>query len=74
MPLGLPVVPRRVEQEQQLLGVHRLGGAVGGGAVHQVVVPVVATLDHVDVVAAALDDHDVFDRGGVRRRPRRRPA
>ena len=63
--LGLAGGAAGVEQEQQLLGVHRLGGAVGRGTVHQVVVPVVATIDHVDVVAATLDDHDMLDRRGV---------
>ena len=42
--LGLAGRARRVEQEQQLLGVHRLGRAVGVGGRDQVVVPVVAAV------------------------------
>ena len=30
MPFGFPVVPRGVEDEEQVLGVHLLGGAVAG--------------------------------------------
>ena len=53
---------RRVEQEQQVLGVHRLGRALGLGGGDEVVVPVVAAVDHLDVVAAAAHDDDVLDR------------
>ena len=56
---------RRVEQVQQVLGVERLRSTVGVGSRHQLVVPVVATLDHRDLVLAPLDDDDVLDRGGV---------
>ena len=66
--LGFPGRARGVEQEEKLLGVHWLGGTVGGRTAHQLVVPVIATFGHVDVVPAALDDHDVLDRRGVHAR------
>ena len=58
MPLGFAVVPG-VEDVEELLGVHRLGGAVGRGVGHEVVHhhgrrPSRAGL-------AVVDDDDVFD-------------
>ncbi len=65
MPFGEPVVPLVYKQEEKVLAVHGLSGAVAVGAVHQLVVPVIAPFDHGDVVTAALHHDDVFDRGSV---------
>ena len=57
--------PRRVQQEEQLLAVERLGGALGIGGLEELVVPVVTTVLHRDVVAAPADDDHVLDRGAL---------
>ena len=44
-----------------MLGVERLGRALGVGLLHQLVVPVVAAVDHGHVVHPALHDDDVLD-------------
>ncbi len=63
--LGLGRRPRRVEQVEELLGVHGLGRAVVGGAGHEVVVPLVPALHHGDVGLGAADHHHVLDGGRV---------
>ena len=61
-PLRLPGRPARVEDVQQVLGVHRLGRALGGLAVDQVVVPDVAPVgERCSSAGAAHGDH-VLDR------------
>ncbi len=64
--LGLGGGARGVEEVQQVLRVHVLGRAVGRGVGHQLVVPVVAALDHRHVVLAPLHDDDVLDRRRLR--------
>ncbi len=64
-PLRLGRGARGVEQVQQLLGVHRLGRAVGVGGGHQVVPPVVPALDHGRVGVAPVHDDHVLDRRAV---------
>jgi hypothetical protein len=59
--LGLAGRAAGVQQEQQLLAVHRLGRAIAVSGCDQVVVPVVAAVDHLDLVAAATDHDDVLD-------------
>ena len=58
---GLRRGARGVEDVEELLGVHRLGGAVGRGVGHEVVPPVIAAVDHLGSGVAAVDDDDVFD-------------
>ncbi len=65
MPFGLPVVPLVYSRNSSCSDVHRLGRTDRIGALHQLVVPVVATFDHGDVVAPTLDDDDVLDRRRV---------
>ncbi len=62
MPFGLPVVPLVYSRKSSCSRVHRLGRAHRVGRSDQVVVPVVATLLHLDLVAAATHDDDVLDR------------
>ena len=66
--LGLGSGPRGVEQVQQVLGVHLLGRAVGGRAGDEVVVPVVPTVDHLDIGVASVDDDDGLHRRGLAHR------
>ena len=61
--LGLRRRTRRVEQVQQLLGVHRLGRAVGRCLGHHVMPPEVASVHHGDIGVAAVHDHHVLHRG-----------
>ena len=65
--LGLAGGARRVEGEQQVLGVHGLRVAARGGLRHQVVVPVVAAVLHVDlgVEPLAVHHHHRLDAGGA---------
>ena len=65
-PLRLRGRAGRVHEEEQVLGVHRLG-RTGGGVVGdvEVVQPVVAALLHGDVVAGAADDERLPDPGRV---------
>ena len=72
--LGLAGGARGVQQVEQVLAVHRLGGPLGRRGLHDVVPPQVAALGPVDVLAGAAHDDDVLDRGALRRRPRRPPA
>ena len=65
MPLGFPVVPRRVEDVEQVLAVHRLGRALGRLLRHRLVPPQVALGAHRDVVLGAAQDEHVLDRGGL---------
>ena len=60
--LGLAGGTARIQQKQQVLGAHRLRRANGRRALHQIVVPMVASLDHRDGIAATLDDNNVFNR------------
>ena len=48
-PLRLSRRARGVEDEQHILGVHRLGRAVGGRVLHEAVIPVVAPFLHLDM-------------------------
>src|SRR5205807_10215964 len=64
-PLGLGGGARRVEEVEQVFGVHLLGGALGLGPRHQVVVPVVTALGEGDVRLGAPHHHDVLDRRGL---------
>ena len=61
--LGLAGRPRRVEEVEQLLGVHGLGRALGLGVGHELVVPVVPALLHVDRVPAPSHHDDAGDAG-----------
>ena len=60
--LGLPGGAARVEDEEQVLGVHRLGRAVGRLAGHDVVPPDVAALGHRDVLRGAAQHQALLDR------------
>jgi hypothetical protein len=66
--LGLGRGPTRIEQVEQVLGVHllaRAGGRVARLGVDQLVPPVVAALLHGHVAAAAPQDRDRLDRRRV---------
>ena len=58
----------RVENEERVLGIERLGGADVAGSAHQVVPPVIAPAAHVDGVAGALHHHDRLHAGRFRQR------
>ncbi len=60
----------RVEQVEHVLGAHRLGLALGGGARHGVVPPDVAALGPRHLVLGPPHDQHVVDRRAVRRPPR----
>ena len=62
--LGLGRGPRRVQQVQELLGVHGLGRAHRGRLVHQVAPPQIPALGHGRVGAAAVHHHHVLHGGG----------
>ena len=51
----------RVEDEQRVLGVHRLGRALVGGRLDDLVVPDVAALLHLALGALGLHDDDVLE-------------
>jgi hypothetical protein len=61
----LPGRPRRVEDVEHVLGVQGLGWTVARGAADEVRVDEVAAFLHGDVLARALHDEDVPDRGGL---------
>ena len=58
---GLAGSARCVQQEQQLLGVHRFSNTRAACLRHQFVVPVVTARLHRYFVAAAANNHNVFD-------------
>ena len=62
---GLARGARGVQQEEQLLGIHRFGRAALVGSGHEFVIPVVATLHHWHVVATAAHHHHGRDAGCV---------
>ena len=62
MPLGRAVVPRCVEQVEEVLGVHGLGRALGRLVGHGVVPPDVAAVGPVDVAVGAVHHDAVLDR------------
>ena len=71
-PLRLSGGARRIEDEEQVLGVHRLGGADGRGLLEQPVPPVIAALLHggeglVALAAGAAAHHDDVPDGGAAR-------
>ena len=69
-PLRLRRGAGRVEEVQEILGVHRLARAVGLVG-RQLVPPVVAALLHRDVAAGAPQHDHVLDRRRIARAPRR---
>ena len=67
-PFRRPCRPRRVQDVQEVLGVHHFGLRGRGLAVDQVVPPHVAPIGHGSVVGGALDNHHMLDRRACRHR------
>ena len=65
-PLGLTRRARGVEDEQRVLGLHGLAGAVGADAVPGLIVADIAALDHRDVGPGVGDDQHGLDDAGPR--------
>ncbi|KAI3481860.1 hypothetical protein L1887_55509 [Cichorium endivia] len=63
--LGLAGGARGVEDEERVLGAHRLGRAVGALARARLVPPDVALVVKADLAAGALDDDDVLNLGAL---------
>jgi hypothetical protein len=63
--LGLAGRARRVEDEERILGAHRLARAMVGHCGAERVVPMVAALAHPDLVAEMADDDHAGDRAAL---------
>ncbi len=66
--LGPARGPGGVQCIEHVLGVHALRLAVGLSVLHDAMPPVIAALPDAQREVAALDDEDVFDRGGLEER------